>query len=136
MSRRLAAAGWVFVVLATGCDRGTGTLSGQVTYKGQPVTSGMVTVVDADGVPHGASIQPDGKYRVTDVPAGPVRVAVTSPDPRIAAAEARGEGATPPPATAAWRPIPERYADAATSGLTFTVKRGDNVFPIELTDGP
>jgi hypothetical protein len=66
---------------AAGCGRPVGDVSGMVTYKGTPVVMGSVVFVGSDGIPHTGQIGADGTYVVSDVPAGPVQVAVISPDP-------------------------------------------------------
>ena len=55
-----------------GCGDGLLTVSGEVTYEGQPVGTGSVTLTPADGKGPivGGEIR-DGKYTVTKVPPGP-----------------------------------------------------------------
>jgi hypothetical protein len=107
-------------------------LRGTVTYQEKRVRMGSVLVLGVDGVPRAALIQDDGSYAVADVPAGPVRVAVNSPDPRAAPAISSRKKAPPPADAGKWFAIPERYADFERSRLTFTVKPGANVFDILL----
>src|SRR5262245_45220865 len=68
-----------FVVLAAtaalclpGCGAGTATLTGEVTYEGQPVADGSVRLTPADGrgPVKGGEIKA-GSYTVADVPPGP-----------------------------------------------------------------
>ena len=72
----------VLAAAAGGCGKSTATLSGTVTYRGRPVTSGEVVFLAADGrtVAH-APIGPDGYYTVQGVPPGQARVAVDNPPP-------------------------------------------------------
>jgi len=67
-----------------GCSRDdTVTLTGKVAAKdGRPVTWGTVSVVAADDKLYSAPIRPDGTYQIVGLPPGPVRLAVTSPDPQ------------------------------------------------------
>jgi hypothetical protein len=120
-----------------GCDPGTGSLSGTVQHDGKPVVLGTVTVVDATGRPYSGAIQPDGRYVVNNVPVGPVKIAVASPDPKGDPEDPKpgpsDDGSPPPKKVAGWRPIPAHYADAKTSGLTFDLKRGPNSLDIDLT---
>jgi hypothetical protein len=92
--RRLAAALVAGLALAPlGCG-GTGTVTGKVTYNGEPLPSGTVIFWNADGKgTKEAEIQSDGTYKIDQMPAGPARVAVmTSPS-----AEAAGGGRGGPP---------------------------------------
>lgn len=57
-------------------------LTGRVTAGGKPVAFGTVTAVAADGRVVSTPILPDGTYVLRDVPAGPLRLAVSSPNPR------------------------------------------------------
>ena len=85
----------------------THELSGTVTSGGKPVTWGTVTVIGSDNQPRSAPIRPDGTYTVAGLPPGPVRVAVTSPNPQLvvgAPAPAAGNGKAKPGAAAGVRP--------------------------------
>jgi len=136
MSRRIyATVGLALLLVASGCGKRVGMLMGEVSYLGKPVVSGTVTVVDADGYPHSGSIQFDGRYTINNIPAGPIRIAVESPDPRGdgETPPAQSDDPTPPKKISGWRPIPAKYADVATSDLTFQLKPGPNSFNFELT---
>lgn len=155
---RWRAAGAAGVLLAAllfgGCGGANESLSGTITNKeGKPVTWGTVSVVGPDNRVYSAPIQPDGTYRIAGLPRGPVRLAVSSPNPtpqpvpaQAAPAKAapgaaggkagkskaevkRAFGADPktiaPPNTpvpqnppGGWTPIPGKYANPQTSGLT------------------
>jgi hypothetical protein len=57
---------------AAGCNSPNGSVTGEVTYDGQPVTDGTITFTPADGkgsVAGGPVAQ--GRYRVQNVPPGP-----------------------------------------------------------------
>lgn len=76
-----------------------GTLvAGRVTSQGRPVTFGTVTILDASNRVHRARLDADGGYVLRGVPPGPVRIAVSSPNPRsvIERAAAAGGSATAP----------------------------------------
>ena len=60
---------------------GATTLTGRVTSQGKPVVFGTVTVITSDQRAHSVPIQPDGTYALKGVPRGPVKVAVSSPNP-------------------------------------------------------
>jgi len=125
--------GLVLPVLAllAGCG-GTGTVSGTVSYKpkNKNLVAGTVMVMTQDGAAFYGNINPDGTYRIEGVPTGPVKVTVSSPDPK-----ANPNASAPPPDPSLlkdWFPIPAKYGDANASGLTFDVKKGDNTFNIAL----
>jgi hypothetical protein len=126
----------VLPVALVGCGGGVGEVRGKVTYQDKPVCSGNVVIVGADSLPYYGPIQEDGSYTAKGVIAGEAKVAVFSPGP------------TPPPGGSVsprlkkqnenpidlnkWFPLPDRYADHATSGLTLTVHRGENKYDIPL----
>ncbi len=132
-------------LFAAGCGwSGTTTVEGTVTYRGKPVVSGGVSLVAADGVQRSGPLKPDGTFRIPDVPVGPVKVGVSSPNPSPPPPPAKSKGIKLPPGTTigggrpeappsdptpGWVPIPERFVDPVTSGLTQTVEKGK---PLEL----
>src|SRR5207237_179016 len=78
-----------------------GTVVGKVTFKGQPVPSGRVSILGDGGVVCTGVIRPDGRYTVYRVPCGPVRIAVaTYPPPP--------PGPVPVP-TPGYVPVPPRF---------------------------
>jgi len=139
----------VVAIMVAGCaGRGVGDVSGQVTYKGKPLTTGSVVFIVADAPPVVARIESDGSYVAKSVPTGDAVITITSLDP-AAVAKVKGKGASdrPPeeeksaaaPRSGAvenkgWFPIPDKYSHRDTSGLKLTVKSGANDFPIQLTD--
>jgi hypothetical protein len=123
----------LFLSCAGGCGPSRGTVSGKVTYKGKPVVWGTVTVVASDNMSYAGAITSEGAYAIPNVPHGPVKFCVTSPNPDAKKRPAEtlpkhgGDdlpgadpaGALPP--TGSWFPIPEKYADFQQSGLIGTV---------------
>ncbi|MBA4067226.1 MAG: hypothetical protein C0501_26670 [Isosphaera sp.] len=117
MCRRVLLTG---ALAAVGCGGGGMTaVTGTVTCDGRPVTNGYVTLVP-DGPGEGASgqIGPDGRFALSTfapndgVRPGRYRVRVASYESE-ARMDVPGSG----------RPaLPEKYFDAAKSGLTVTVE--------------
>ena len=69
-ARVLAAAGAVALLAAAGCGR-SADLSGNVSYDGQPVESGTITFVPADGGgPTAGALITEGRYRARDLSPG------------------------------------------------------------------
>lgn len=126
-----------------GCGPSTGDISGKVTFKTKPLNSGHVMfLVEGQPKAHYGEIKKGGTYTVENVPAGPAKVTVSSPDPlakRASRDPKRGRGAQgrtfeAPKAHGDWFPIPKKYSDLRKSGLTFTVKKGSQTHNIELVD--
>src|SRR5438046_9475705 len=69
-----------FVVCAlAGCggETLTGSVSGKVSFQGQPIPMGYIQFFKGDTLVGNASVR-DGNYRIERVPVGPVDVTVTS----------------------------------------------------------
>ena len=150
----------VFPVLA-GCAPRVGHVTGKVTYKGNPVPAGWVQFRPADPGQNSvtAALDADGTF-TADLPAGEVTVAIDNREwePRTeggvpalpaglpisaearaklsagAAAPRREAGSNPGGKSGKYVPLPEKYTDATTSGLKFTIKGGAQTLTIELTD--
>jgi len=111
-----------------------------VTFQGKPVVYGTVIAVCSDGITRNANIEPDGSYRLDNLPAGEVKLAVLSPEPyETSSGPRRGERSGPPkPAPNAaldrskWFKIPEEYGDPRLSGLATRVTAGDSTFDLSL----
>jgi hypothetical protein len=140
---RVVLLGALCLVLAGGCGSRGGTVRGKVTRKGKPVVWGTVTLIGSDGVQYAGQLTPEGTYSIPGVPGGPVKIAVSSPNPDgssrggpAAANAGTGDGPAPealanrPPA-GAWIRLPEKYSDPQKSGLTGTVN-SDTVIDIDL----
>jgi hypothetical protein len=130
--------GVLALALFAGCGPSVGTVAGKVTVGDKPVTEGRITIIPADGQGITTAIGPDGNYRVDNVPVGEVKIIVLGPPPpqeELRDLKVKGkEGRRgPPPGSKIASPIPARYGDSSTSGLTLTVKPGVNPFDIPMT---
>ncbi|MFI4875196.1 MAG: hypothetical protein ACIALR_07660 [Blastopirellula sp. JB062] len=126
--RQLAALCLLQLLAVAGCSQNSGataSVSGQVTLDGTVVPSGSVVLIDQSGKIATAELQTDGTYSLTCSP-GKYQVAVTPPppvDPLAPKTEQIARQAVP---------VPKRYADVGTSGLTLDAKAGDNTHDLAL----
>lgn len=142
------AGGWTIgcacaVIISTGCSPGSkfpvGTVTGRVTYHGQPVPEGTLVQFHSTLGPTTAVVRPDGTYEAQRVRVGQYVVTVTPPiptaaDPQAAMEaylQARKAGQDP---DAAAKILPVKYQRPNTSGITFDLKAGANPFDLELKD--
>jgi hypothetical protein len=130
----------LLALTAVGCGGGKGTVSGQVRFRGQPLPSGRVTFVCEGGDrPVLTADVRDGTYTISGAPVGPVKIAVatyqvkTTPVPNMPRdVLPPGGGPAAPPGK--YVAIPARYADPERSGLSSTVRRGDQSHDIDLRE--
>jgi hypothetical protein len=120
-----------------GCGAKTSTVSGKVTYQGQPVTGGSITLLPvggdgatSSGKPAAANVQPDGSFTMsagTDAGGasrGQNRVLYSAPVTELPAGVELQPGQSPPASPfAGLRPTTEMV----------DVKAGRNSLEIELT---
>jgi len=149
------------VGLLAGCSPSSSVpsrISGSVTYKGQPVTAGLVTFHSENMGSYKAPLAPDGTYQASDLPLGNMVVTVetesANPDKkapdyagggkagkmyeeRLAAEKKSSMGSPmgpggPPPGK--YTKIPAKYSNSKSSPLTVTLTAGRNVKDFDLTD--
>jgi hypothetical protein len=130
--------------LLTGCGRPgkTGVVSGKVTYKGRPVTGGMIKFIPAgNGPPALGPLNSDGTFSFGGVPFGPMQIGIDTESVRNAARADYTRTGKAPPGTqlresagghAVYVPLPKKYADPKTSGLTWDVQRGNLTMDFDL----
>jgi hypothetical protein len=122
---------------AAGCGRAPVDVTGGVTYQGRAVEVGSVTLVGDDGRPVTVALE-GGRFAAT-VPAGPVRVGVSSYDPGVQLAALRRDGPVPPEVEAEyaarrakWFPVPPQYGDPRRSGLEFVAGSPGQAVELDL----
>jgi hypothetical protein len=129
---------WTLVALSLsviGCGSGEvrGKIAGKVTFQGEAVSEGIVAFQNNEmGIHMTANPEPDGRYEIVTakgrgLPVGTYQVSVCPPPPPFPPI---GSTVIPPPKP--YPNIPQKYRDANTSGLTLTVKPGENVFDIVM----
>ncbi len=112
-----------------------GTVSGKVTFAGEPVPEGVVLLTAADGN-HAAQgeIRSDGSYSVRTpeggLPVGEYQVAVLPPT-IVTPDTADSPGGEVPKEV---DNIPEKYRSAQNSGLLIKLERGSNTFDISMEE--
>lgn len=120
------------VLLLTGCGGGStaqrpmGTVSGKVTLAGKALDAGRIIFAHVDGPAAVANIQKDGSYSV-EATVGQTDVSIDHRGPPVEPPGGRAGMALPGKSL-----VPDKYADAKTSGLKLDVKAGKNPFDITM----
>ena len=112
------------------------TLEGTVTYKHEKVLVALVIVQGADTPAATGFIDEDGRFKIVNVPLGEVNIAVNSdagkgPLMSRAQSQAHTGSKTPLPKVI---DIPAKYGSPNTSGITTTIKKGENEFNIVISE--
>ncbi len=113
----------------TGCAEETeGSVSGKVTYQGQPVTEGTVNFYSTEtGIAAQANLDSSGAFRFeVPLPLGAYKVYFQPPSPP------QLPPGSPPPPKVDFR-VPMKYQDATQTPLTEEVKAGVNEFSFDLS---
>lgn len=130
--------------LLAGCGGSKGTVSGKVSYKGQPLKGGNVSIVSKAGGALNSTIGEDGTYKISQVPLGPATITVETRSLRPVSQKSMPgpyakapKDALPPGLDSSgdakhYVPIPEQYADPEKSGLSLDVKSGSQPHDIDL----
>ena len=127
------------ILFAAGCGAATGKVSGTVTIKGAKIKRGLITFMPEAGAKdvYNAAII-DSKYETGEIPAGSAKIMITPGQDKPAPVAQQTEGVdtvAPPkasgPSTAALE-VPEKYQNADTTPLKFTIKGGANQFDADL----
>lgn len=117
--------------LAIGCSKSEvkkQTIEGTVSYKGEPVRSGILRFVGTGGVFATAPIRTDGTFTITDVIPGEFQVGITAA-PVSSSSSSDGKKSA---AVAKAAPLPEKYRKPETSGLKYTIGTDTRKLDIEL----
>ncbi len=121
-------------VVGCGGDSGRGSVKGKITVGGKPLPKGMITFMSEAGNkdPFSSAIV-NGDYAIPDMPAGGAKVYIIPPLSDTPPPKDKGD-LTPPPKLGKGPKlvVADKYQNAATSGLSLTVKKGENVFDADL----
>jgi len=140
------------LVLTNGCGpdyKARAVVKGKVKMGRTPLTIGTVVFHNSNGITSTSSIDPHGNYAMNDAPIGEVTITVTvaplPPDPSVRARMKSGpkEGGSVNPdggpgiALMPEMPknivrIPDKFSKVETSGLKYTVEKGEHTYDIEL----
>jgi len=117
-----------------GCSPGpaTGKVRGKVTFKGQPVKEGRVTLLNPkEGGAYEAEIGAEGAYSIgSPVAVGEYLVEIT---PLVQIVDTDPGKSPPAPVEKAAPDIPKKYRMQGTSPLKASVKAGENEINFPMT---
>ena len=137
----------ILVICGMGCgqrayeipDSGA-TLEGSVTYDGKPVPMALIVVRSETATADARIVEP-GKYKVPSVPIGKVKIAVDTDAMRgelISRSMAQaykgpgGQSSAEAGKKLSFIAVPGKFADPDSSGITFEIKKGANIFDIVI----
>jgi hypothetical protein len=122
------------MVAAAGCGPSQATVSGKVTLHGKPVTAGTVLFVGYNNQIATGKLDEEGHYVAPRVPMGSLKVAVQTLRPeQLQAMANQSKDAQPlPKRLANLVPVPQKYTDPETSGLTCQVNQSQQEHNIDL----
>ena len=143
------------LTLVFGCGpnyKARASVKGKVTLNKKPLTAGTVMFHNQNGLTASGTIDTQGNYAVNDAPIGECTITITVPEPpRDPATKARMKGmpnvggvsGSQNPEGGQGIPlmpdmpkeiirIDNKYSKPTTSGLTYTVEKGEHVHDIEL----
>jgi hypothetical protein len=122
------------IALTLGCSTGppVGKVRGKVSFKGQPVKEGTVTLLNpTEGGAYEASINSDGTYEVPgDVKTGDYVVEIK---PLMVMVDTDPGKSPPAPMEKKAPDIPVKYRQQGSTPLKASVKAGQNDIPFEMT---
>jgi hypothetical protein len=126
-----------------------GVVSGKVTYNGTPLTGGTITLHPAKGGPDiPISITNEGTFTSSGVPDGEMQVSIETEslkNKHVQYDTSKMRPGVKPPGDIqlpdvdmskqpTYMKIPPKYASVKSSGLTWTITKGDNKQDFNLTD--
>lgn len=136
-------------LVVSGCSGGydygpTGTVSGKLLYKGQPLRPGTAVVLKnlTTGYACMGQTGPAGEYTLDswndgNLPVGKYEVMIQPPapiDPETIDPQALIDNPKLMEQTKVTYDFPQKYSQLSSSGLSFEVKEGKNEYNVELVD--
>jgi hypothetical protein len=126
LARILGKGVFLLALAGIGCGPKVGHVSGRVLFKNEPLSSGTVTFVAADGKRKSCVIAPDQTYTLGSFPIGLVKIGFASHS-RVPSGLQQDQSPVP-----AIPQIPVKYKNPEESGLNYVVKAGNQFFDIDL----
>jgi hypothetical protein len=125
---------WLLPLLACAAGCGSPKVSGKVTYNGEPLRAGIVSITAANGWVGTSQINEDGTYSIANVPPGSAKIAVDNLSSEPGRKLPPNVKHRPPKSEPTQTPvkIPAKYKKPETSGLTCEVTGGRQTHNIEL----
>jgi len=120
--------------LLAGCNGGfaVGEVSGTVSFDGKPVEIGSISFISADGSkPSAGGAITDGKYAVSNVPAGPTKVRISGV--RVTGQKKMYDAPDSPVVTTSAEMLPPKYSDDKRTELRYDVQSGAQTKDFDLT---
>jgi len=144
---------FILLLAGVGCgssNKARAKVKGRVKFFDKTLTCGTVAFIASDGRVGSGNIDFEGNYEVSDAPIGDTTITVTVP--QGARGPAAGGSPKPPPGVPDMKPpgglggtpsppidpskivpIPAKYAQTETSGLKYTVEKGEQTKNITLS---
>lgn len=146
------------LALSSGCGpdyKARATVKGKVTFANKPLTTGTVMFYGKNNLTGSATIDKNGNYVMTDAPLGEVKVTVYVPPAPVGGTkrmkmlgpggpkgDKKGMKSVDPETGKSISimgdmpdeivPIPEKFSKVESSGLTYTVQKGEQEYNIPL----
>jgi hypothetical protein len=141
----------LLLALPIGCSNRnphtSASVSGRITYKGNPVKAGNIVFYAKEAGAYTAVIRPDGTYTIAELPTGTLEVTIetesANPNKKQKTYGGGGkknvsspapQGAPPSANPENYVAIPPRYSDRSNSRLSASLSGGSNTKDFELTD--
>jgi hypothetical protein len=125
------------LLLTTGCSStpAVGSVKGKVTVNGKPLPRGLITFLSTGGNndPFNCNII-NGEYEIPELPVALAKVCIIPPTSETPPPIDQGDLMPVAVPTVVRSPfhIPEHYQNPETSGLEFTIKKGENEYNIDI----
>ncbi|MGL6097300.1 MAG: hypothetical protein ACRC7O_16065 [Fimbriiglobus sp.] len=128
----------MILLTAVGCSEPTPSVTGKITFRGNPIQLGRVKFISSQGNACDANLREDGSYSIRPAQPGVMKVVVTGgAAPRLPPRPpGKGKGKAGPPAVppqqVASEALPKEYGKKETTKLSVELKPGPNEFSYDI----